>query len=145
MPICGYLITAENLQKISPAVASAYTKLLETLKNSNIKNGDIGIDFENVIDGLAYYIHHEEHVDEDIVSDLLDLQNQFEKDTEVDGAALHLSLIYYSRDDGGRDDGDRYDDLNDGANWFVDKVEVKSAPGKRFENLLDFHQWVIYG
>jgi hypothetical protein len=142
MPQSGYLISAENLQKISPAVAAAYTKLIETLKIRKFKVGDDDNygNFEPEIDALAYCIEHEEHVDEDIVSDLLDLQNQFEKDTEVDGAALHLSLMYYSREN-----GDRYDELNDGANWFVDRVEVKSAPGKKFEDLLEHRQWVIYG
>lgn len=68
------------------------------------------------------------------------LQATFRKATRVGECCLELDIGHYSSDD-----GDRYDDLEDGCYFTVEGMTQLSPAGKRFKDHLEERSWTVYG
>lgn len=81
-----------------------------------------------------------EHTDNDEVLNavnklLSDFQSAFEADT-----GLTVYPFYYDEDD-----GDRYDDLEDGLYWSVSGVYQLTPAAEKFKDHIQDVQWTVYG
>ena len=67
------------------------------------------------------------------------LFQEFKVATQVGESCLELELFHYSADE-----GSRYDDLNDGANWLVDGVQQLTPAGAKFRDRIEWKGWTTF-
>lgn len=156
-PASGWTISEENIQQIVP---EAWDKFSSILRKYHITTYDVADAMRQESDIEVEIPDRELAANEVIIlaeeteaaqaqanveiNDALNhLCNEFTKATTsglANDSALTLELSYYSSDD-----GDRYDDLEDGAIWLVEGVEHKTPAGYRFADKLEFARWTIFG
>ena len=68
------------------------------------------------------------------------LQAAFKKKTKVGKSYLELGIGHYSRDD-----GDRYDELEQGCYFTVDNVTQFTPAGVKFQVHLELKSWTVFG
>lgn len=125
----GWIISTENLRGLIPTEYAVLEAALDKRKLA--------------LDDLALAIAEEEDLTDDDkeIDDALDaLYAAFKQKTAVDGKELELELFYYSDED-----GDIYDDLEDGANWSVDGMWELTPPGKKFKDIIEQCSWTQFG
>jgi hypothetical protein len=98
-------------------------------------------------DSFARAMHHEEFDDipddadpQDMVNAWETLQAAFKKVTAVGASCLELGIGHYCRDD-----GDRYDELEEGCYFTVDGVVQLTPAGERFKEHLEVKSWTVFG
>jgi hypothetical protein len=98
-------------------------------------------------DSFALAVEHEEFLDvpEGVDPGQIDnawekLQAAFRKATTVGKSHLELGIGHYSSDD-----GDRYDDLEQGCYFTVDNVTQFTPAGKKFQAHLAEKSWTVFG
>ena len=124
-PASGYVVSWDNIKKLCPLQAERLEAACES-------------------DGISLdeYAAEEPNPDGEGAVDICfsDLLEEFEKITEVNGTGLELSIFYYNSEDGGR-----YDELEDGANWSVSGMTALTPAGVKFNNLVGFQRWTVFG
>jgi hypothetical protein len=68
------------------------------------------------------------------------LQKAFEIATKVGESHLELAIGYYNDDD-----GDRYDDLEQGCYFTVEGVTQLTPAGEKFKECLQEQSWTVFG
>ena len=68
------------------------------------------------------------------------LQAAFKKKTTVGKSHLELGIGHYSSDD-----GDRYDEIEQGCYFTVDDVTQFTPAGKKFRDHLEQKSWTVFG
>lgn len=68
------------------------------------------------------------------------LQAAFQTATAVGDSALELGIGYYSADE-----GDRYDDLEEGVYFRVEGVTMPTPAGEKFKEDLQEKSWTVFG
>ena len=68
------------------------------------------------------------------------LQAAFKKKTKVGTAHLDLGIGHYSSDD-----GDRYDEMEQGCYFTVDNVTQFTPAGEKFRVHLEVKSWTVFG
>jgi len=119
----------EEFLKTLPTAGPIFTNLLTVMEENDLE--------EQVLDDNYCDLENGDN-DEALntVSKLLaDFQNAFTADT-----GLHVYPFYYSEDD-----GDRYDDLEDGIHWSVAGVYQMTPAAEKIKDQLQDAQWTVYG
>ena len=124
-PASGYVVSWDNIKKLCPLQAE---RLEAACKGEGIRFNLLAAEEPNPDGKGAVDI---------CFSDLLE---EFEKITEVNGRGLELSIFHYNSENGGR-----YDELEDGANWSVSGMTTLSPAGLKFNNLVGFQRWTVLG
>jgi hypothetical protein len=126
----GWIMKWEDISKICPVQAKLLESALEktnTTLDGFCRDAEFS-DFPNDEDG-------------EYVSECWErLRDQFEIATKVGESCLSLDAFYYDSDD-----GDRYDELEDGGHFCVSGVQVMSEAGKKFQDQITHANWTIYG
>ena len=127
-PSSGHVISWDNIKKLCPVQSAMLEAALEA--------EDVSLDdyARDISDGNDLEVH------ESIDNCFAELQEAFAKATEVEGKGLNLTIFYYDSEN-----GDRYDDLADGANWDVTGMTVLSPAGEKFKDIVQFQQWTVFG
>jgi len=125
-PCHAWTISLDVLKKICPTEVDA----CETVFNA------LGIDWAAFALGMT----NDDHTAENMVTAWEGLQDAFKEKTEVGTSNLELGIGHYSRDD-----GDRYDDLEDGCYFTVDNVTQFSPAGEKFREQLENKSWTVFG
>jgi len=68
------------------------------------------------------------------------LQAAFAHATMTGSAGLTLEIGWYDREQ-----GDRYDELENGAYFYVDGMTCLSPAGERFKNKIEEKTWTVFG
>ena len=68
------------------------------------------------------------------------LQAAFEHATLTGWAGLTLNIGYYDREE-----GDRYDELEDGAYFYMEGMTCLSPAGERFKGKIEEKAWTVFG
>jgi hypothetical protein len=121
-------------------VPEAWDKFVNTLNRYNLSTRDwADAEYHDAKDDICEELQ-DDKAKENIDIALKELYDAFAVTTSIGYTNLTLTLEYY---DG--DSGDRYDDLEDGAAWFVDGVTEKTSAGKHYESVLKYSRWTIFG
>jgi hypothetical protein len=123
-PVSSWVITAENLESLVPNELTAFNQAFEA---QNISIQDFITSREEYPELFKLY---------------LDLCKAFETVTTTENSYLELEIFYYSDEA-----GDRYDDeeLVDGANWAVYHVQKLTPAGEKFQGIISFKHWTVFG
>ena len=124
-PASGYVISWDKIKELCPIQAERLESACES---------------EGI--SLDEYAAEEPNPDGEGAVDICfsALLEEFEKITEVNGMGLELNIFHYNSEDGGR-----YDELKDGANWSVEGMTTLSPAGVKFNNLVGFQRWTVLG
>lgn len=68
------------------------------------------------------------------------LQKAFAETTKTGDRHLELNIGYYYDDE-----GDRYDELEGGAYFYVDGMTQLTSAGERFKDKIEKKSWTVYG
>jgi len=77
---------------------------------------------------------------QDMVTAWAALQAAFQKATSVGTSHLELGIGHYRRED-----GDRYDELEEGCYFTVEGVTQLTPAGERFKEHLEVKSWTVFG
>ena len=133
-PASAWTISNENLRKIVP---QEYDHLLSILESNDLNLDNIALSMQ-----CDSKFSEDKNVDKALGYALDNLSTAFRDKTSMVNANSHLeiTLNYYNSED-----GDRYDELEDGAFWTVEGVEMLTPSGNKFREFLEFSRWTIYG
>lgn len=128
IPCHAWTIGLDGLKAICPHEVEACETILEALGHS--------------WDSFALAVEKEESLDEDeqVENAWEKLQAAFSKATNVGQSHLELGIGHYSTDD-----GDRYDDLEQGCYFTVDNVTQFTPAGEKFNAHLEEKSWTVFG
>ena len=131
-PAHAWVISLENLRGMLPV----QVKVVE----------DTFLPVELDWDEFARSIDHDLTLSEDneratkVLAAWEQLQAAFEHATQTDWSKLSLEIGWYDRES-----GDRYDDLENGAYFYVEGMTCLSPAGERFQNKIDEKAWTVFG
>ncbi len=126
-PCHAWTISLDGLKAICPEEVKACETVLE----------QSGCDW----DSFALAVEQEELDDHsEIINAWEKLQAAFSKATKVGKSHLELGIGHYASDD-----GDRYDDLEQGCYFTVDNVTQFTSAGKKFHAHLEERSWTVFG
>jgi hypothetical protein len=127
VPCHAWTISLDRLKAICPKGVKAFETVLEQ-HDSNW-------------DSFALEVNQEELDDHSKLAQAWSkLQTAFSKATKVGKSYLELDIGHYSSDD-----GDQYDDLEQGCYFTVDNVTQLTAAGKKFSAHLEQKNWTVFG
>lgn len=131
----GWIISNDDLRKIIPHQLAHFEGVLEENEldlSSLAQELAMGQDAAESV-GIALDLLYEAFLE---ATKIPPEQNE----RGVKTSALELELLYYSSDD-----GDRYDELEDGANWSVYGMMELSPAGKKYSDVVALKQWTQFG
>lgn len=128
IPCHAWTISLDGLKAICPREVEVCEAILDALGHN--------------WDSFALAVEKEESLDEDEQIDNAweKLQAAFSKATNIGKSHLELSIGHYSPDD-----GDQYDDLEEGCYFTVDNVTQFTPAGEKFKTHLEERSWTVYG
>jgi hypothetical protein len=126
-PCHAWTISLDGLKAICPKEVKAFETVLKQ-HDSNWDSFALAIDQEELDD-------HSE-----LANAWINLQRAFAKATKVGKSHLELGIGHYSSDN-----GDQYDDLEQGCYLTVDNVTQLTAAGKKFSAQLEQKSWTVFG
>lgn len=125
VPCHAWTISLDGLKAICPQEVEACDTVL----------AGVGHDW----DSFALAMSREDEIEE-MEEPWEQLQAAFRKATRVGKSHLELDIGHYSSDD-----GDRYDELEDGCYFAVDGVIQLSPAGEKFKDRLEEKTWTVFG
>ena len=128
-PAHATVISWDNLKKLCPKECEALEKALDATD-------------EWTLDGFAQSAVSGdiEEVPNEIYQCWDNLLDAFTNTTATPDSELFLSIGYYDREQ-----GDRYDDLQEGAFFMVDGVWVKTPAAEKLGDMLEEKSWTVFG
>lgn len=137
IPCKATVINVDFLTKL-PTAGPILSRVLEYLSDHDIcescldcENGDVYWEVGGWEGDEDEGKEHEEW----IAGQMMSFHEAFESDT-----GLRCYPFYYNDDD-----GDRYDDLDEGLYWSVDGVYEMTPEAKRIKDALTDVMWTVYG
>jgi hypothetical protein len=129
-PAHAWTISLDGLRRICPSEAAACEKVFD----------EHGYDWDSF--ALALDKDDFEDVDdpEVLAGHWEALQAAFKIATTVGQSALELGIGHYSAED-----GDRYDNLEEGAYFTVEGVTMLTPAGEKFREDLQEESWTVFG
>jgi hypothetical protein len=128
-PANAWTISLDALRRICPSEVSDCERIFS----------EHGYDWGSF--ALALEKDDFENVNDEILCEPWEsLQAAFKTATAVGDFALELEIGYYSADD-----GDRYDDLEEGVYFTVEGVTMLTPAGQKFQADLQEKSWTVYG
>jgi hypothetical protein len=127
-PCHAWTITLDGLKAICPQEVEACENAFK----------DHGLDWN------SFALKNEQGIWKEDPKDLLKqweaLQKAFEMATKVGESHLELGIGYYNDDD-----GDRYDDLEQGCYFTIENVTQLTPAGEKFKEYLEENSWTVFG
>jgi len=129
-PCSGWIISEENIAKIVPKEWAAFQ---ETVMKAN---ENLDFDFDSFAQG-----DDSQEGNAEVQAALTTLVSAFEQATiTTQAVGLELSCFHYDREN-----GDRYDELEDGVNWSVEGMTQLTPSGEKFKDVIEQKGWTQYG
>jgi hypothetical protein len=132
-PCHAWTISLDGLKAICPQEVEACEAAFKTL----------GCDWDSFALGMEQEQFDDlpENADaEEMVRAWERLQAAFKKKTTVGKSQLELGIGHYSSDD-----GDRYDEIEQGCYFTVDDVTQFTPAGEKFRDHLEQKSWTVFG
>ena len=131
-PAHAWVISKDNLRALLPAYV-AFEALL-SLHDKTVDDYALSISKDELLEDVS------EEDNEAIDKAWGEVEAAFKTATTVGESSLELDIGYYNREE-----GDLYDDLEDGAYFTVDNVLDFTPAGNKFKDKLENASWTIYG
>jgi hypothetical protein len=130
-PVNAFCINSDDLRTLVP---NEYDSLLKVLEEHELD-----------LNYFAQTIDDESEFGDEIILAYQNLRAAFERvtastDPTADQSRLSLSIFHYDAEK-----GERYDDLEHGANWCVEGMVQLTPAGERYKHLVQEKAWTVFG
>jgi hypothetical protein len=132
VPCHAWTISSEKLREIVPA---AWAGLYRQLEVAGITLDQLALARDQEIE-----VSESDSANDAIAHDLQVLLDAFREATRIGESFLELELHYYDAES-----GDRYDELESGANWLVAGVQQLTPAGVRHREVVEWKGWTVFG
>ncbi len=130
VPCHAWTISLDGLKAICPKEVKAFETVLE----------QCGDDWDSFALGMEQVQFDDDAESEEMVNAWKKLQAAFSRATKVGTSHLELGIGHYSSDD-----GDRYDDLEQGCYFSVDNVTQFTPAGEKSTPTFEERSWTVFG